>query len=83
MCLINKLIFILTPGNKRRSTGYDGIVVNIDSKDALYMIKHIIMNKLIWGVNHISSCGQAMPQYVWLLKSPTFLLPNIYYGFSS
>ena len=28
-------------------TGKDGFVVNIDSKVAMYMIKNIIMNKLI------------------------------------
>ena len=42
-----------------RPNGEGGIVVNIDSNVALYMIKPINMNKLIWCVNDISNCGQA------------------------
>ena len=36
-----------------------GSVGHTDCYVALYMIKHIIMAKLIWCVNDISNCGPA------------------------
>ena len=57
----------------------EGRVGHTASYVALYMIKKSTID-LICFANDISNCGQA---YVWSLKSPTFLLPDIYDGLSA
>ena len=75
--LINKVLYIRTPGHKRRHLGLLAKMrLKLRFTLTLNIIKHIITIKLIWCFNDIPNCGQAYASIGLIIKVIYKLAPG-------